>query len=80
MGDVEGDSLKALLAAEGVEPGEGALTVVLTDDYLRDELAEINRAHLERRAAHGLLARPVWARFCGSGRSSSPVRAAAGAA
>lgn len=58
VGEVEGDPLRALLAAEGVEPGEGALTVVLTDDYLREELAEINRVHL-REGRPWLLARPV---------------------
>ncbi|MEV6981443.1 TOMM precursor leader peptide-binding protein [Sphaerisporangium sp. NPDC051017] len=49
-GDVPDEELRLLLAAEGVEvagPGErAALTVVLTDDYLRPELAEINRRHL----------------------------------
>ncbi|MFC0865098.1 TOMM precursor leader peptide-binding protein [Sphaerimonospora cavernae] len=66
VGDVPGAELGRLLAAEGVEvtdgevadPGTGTLTVVLTDNYLRDELAEINRRHL----ADGrpwLLARPV---------------------
>ncbi|GGK97834.1 hypothetical protein Sme01_61410 [Sphaerisporangium melleum] len=52
-GDVPGEELRRLLAAEGVTvtgPAEGAdagtLTVVLTDDYLRGELAEINRRHL----------------------------------
>nr|WP_063817990.1 TOMM precursor leader peptide-binding protein [Herbidospora sakaeratensis] len=58
VGDVQGEDLRALLAAEGVEPGEGALTVVLTDDYLREELAEINRAHLKE-GRPWLLARPV---------------------
>ncbi|MFC4535344.1 TOMM precursor leader peptide-binding protein [Sphaerisporangium dianthi] len=50
IGDVPGEELRRLLAEEGVRvtgPGEGAaLTVVLTDDYLRPELAEINRTHL----------------------------------
>lgn len=48
VGQVSGEELRDLLAAEGVEvTGEGAaLTIVLTDDYLRDELAEINRRHL----------------------------------
>ncbi|WP_066375888.1 TOMM precursor leader peptide-binding protein [Herbidospora mongoliensis] len=58
VGDVSGELLRELLAAEGVEPGEGALTVVLTDDYLRDELAEINRTHLKE-GRPWLLARPV---------------------
>jgi bacteriocin biosynthesis cyclodehydratase domain-containing protein len=52
-GDVPAQELRDLLAAEGVEvtgPGEGAaLTVVLTDDYLRGDLAEINRRHLAER-------------------------------
>ncbi|WP_052422916.1 TOMM precursor leader peptide-binding protein [Nonomuraea candida] len=50
VGDVTAGELRDLLAAEGVEvtgPGEdAALTVVLTDDYMRGELAEINRRHL----------------------------------
>ncbi|MFB4270832.1 TOMM precursor leader peptide-binding protein [Nonomuraea sp. GTA35] len=50
VGDVSAQELRNLLVAEGVEvagPGEGAaLTVVLTDDYLRGDLAEINRRHL----------------------------------
>ncbi|GAB1823775.1 TOMM precursor leader peptide-binding protein [Herbidospora sp. RD11066] len=58
VGDVQGDALRDLLAAEGVQPGEGGLTVVLTDDYLRPELAEINRAHLKE-GRPWLLARPA---------------------
>jgi bacteriocin biosynthesis cyclodehydratase domain-containing protein len=52
-GDVPAEELRDLLAAEGVEvvgPGEAAaLTIVLTDDYLRGELAEINRRHMAER-------------------------------
>ncbi|MEV8633954.1 TOMM precursor leader peptide-binding protein [Streptosporangium sp. NPDC051023] len=61
VGEVPQEELRRLLAAEGVEvtgPGEGALTVVLTDDYLRGELAEINRRHLAQ-GRPWLLARPV---------------------
>ncbi|MET8160889.1 TOMM precursor leader peptide-binding protein [Sphaerisporangium sp. NPDC005289] len=49
VGDAPDEELRALLAAEGVQvtgPADAALTIVLTDDYLRGELAEINRRHL----------------------------------
>ncbi|MEV4581643.1 TOMM precursor leader peptide-binding protein [Nonomuraea jabiensis] len=53
VGDVPAEELRSLLVAEGVEvagPGEdAALTVVLTDDYLRGELAEVNRRHMAER-------------------------------
>ncbi|GLX95456.1 TOMM precursor leader peptide-binding protein [Herbidospora sp. NBRC 101105] len=60
LGEVPAEELRELLAAEGVDVtgGEGALTVVLTDDYLRQELAEINRQHLKE-GRPWLLARPV---------------------
>ncbi|WP_214409265.1 TOMM precursor leader peptide-binding protein [Sphaerisporangium fuscum] len=61
VGEVPGEELRTLLAAEGVRitgPDEGALTVVLTDDYLRGELAEINRRNLEE-GRPWLLARPT---------------------
>ncbi|WP_062349306.1 TOMM precursor leader peptide-binding protein [Herbidospora yilanensis] len=59
VGDVPGEELKRLLAGEGVGVvDEGGLTVVLTDDYLRPELAEINREHLAA-GEPWLLARPV---------------------
>ncbi|GLW05839.1 hypothetical protein Misp01_09690 [Microtetraspora sp. NBRC 13810] len=61
LGRASGGELCRLLAAEGVRvtgPEEGDLTVVLTDDYLRGELAEINRRHLAE-GRPWLLARPV---------------------
>ncbi|WP_214103994.1 TOMM precursor leader peptide-binding protein [Acrocarpospora catenulata] len=61
VGQVPGEELRRLLAAEGVAvtgPGPGVLTVVLTDDYLHGELAEINRRHLAE-GRPWLLARPT---------------------
>ncbi|MFF3664862.1 TOMM precursor leader peptide-binding protein [Microtetraspora malaysiensis] len=51
VGDVSAEELGRLLAGEGVSVAEGsrpdtALTVVLTDDYIRQDLAEINRRQL----------------------------------
>ncbi|SDL13275.1 ribosomal protein S12 methylthiotransferase accessory factor [Nonomuraea maritima] len=51
VGDVPHEELAVLLADEGVRVSDGTsadpgLTVVLTDDYIRKELAEINRRHL----------------------------------
>lgn len=51
VGDVPRQELAGLLAEEGVRVSDEAapdtrLTVVLTDDYIRQELADINRRHL----------------------------------
>lgn len=57
IGDVSIERLRTALAAAGVREEDGGLTVIVTDNLLRVELAAINRAALAQ-TAPWLLVRP----------------------
>jgi len=49
LGEIDSEPFKAMLASVGVKLGEnGDRVVVLTDDYLQEELEEINQKALQR--------------------------------
>ena len=59
VGDVESAPLARALAASGVAvAADGELEIVLTDDYMRPELAELNRGFLAARRSW-MLIKPV---------------------
>jgi oxazoline/thiazoline synthase len=59
IGDVDGEFLTELLSRQGVNvTTEGDVTIVVTDDYLRPELAAWNRHSLKSKKVW-LLAKPV---------------------
>ncbi|HWO12354.1 MAG TPA: TOMM precursor leader peptide-binding protein, partial [Polyangiaceae bacterium] len=57
IGDVDPEPVQEALARSGVKltKSGGALRIVLTDDYLREDLSQINRAALEAQSAWLLL-------------------------
>jgi bacteriocin biosynthesis cyclodehydratase domain-containing protein len=72
LGDAGVAPLRAALTAAGVREEDGGLTVILTDDLLRAELSDVNRAALAQ-AAPWLLVRPT-GRFVSVGPLFVPGR------